>query len=590
MSRRKGVIDWSKLPNASPKPKRLHLEKDESDGLFHCPVSECKHEGFSTQRGCRKHVKKKHLWFYYFDEKPNNNRKEDDTKHHQAVQQVNPEDSVRSVRSIPSFDNSNDIAKALISWLTGTGGGCKSPRQARQVVSRCLKYLKFCCEDEEEVTFSLMDFALCSPNLLFKFIDALQDEWNLGHAGRLGYIDAISEMGDFRKVNGASASVLASLATTEIYLKKVRRTVSKMMRIQWNGDLDIDALEAKGHWATLEELLEAVAHYLPRYESVLKACKDRPCDVSPLDLSFATKFLALYLFIKVKGSRPMTYQYLTVDMVDKAKTNGGFIDQKMFKTAAKYGFDSIFLTETNMDVLRGYITHIRPRLKPSCNYVLVTRNGGQHNKLGESMSKLVFDATGKYVHPTRYRQIVETASCKQLACSAQGAISEDQKHSSVVARVHYQKQRSRDVATEAHAFLKQLHGEKGSELENDVRSRLSDKSSSSQEPGDQTDCSSTDEVETIEEAPLPALPSSMPKLKRTSAIKVKDISPKSVAGRRKSVLFTREEDKYLKAGIRRHGFGQWKAILKDPDFCFQKGRTANSLLSRAVRRFPCTSK
>ena len=85
-----------------------------------------------------------------------------------------------------------------------------------------------------------------------------------------------------------------------------------MMRIRWNGDLDIDALEAKGHWATLEELLEAVAHYLPRYESVLKACKDRPCDVSPLDLSFPTKFLALYLFIKVKGSRPMTYHYLTV--------------------------------------------------------------------------------------------------------------------------------------------------------------------------------------------------------------------------------------------------------------------------------------
>ena len=65
-----------------------------------------------------------------------------------------------------------------------------------------------------------MDFALCSPNLLFKFIDALQDEWNLGHAGRLGYIDAISEMEDFRKVNGASASVLASLATTENLLEK----------------------------------------------------------------------------------------------------------------------------------------------------------------------------------------------------------------------------------------------------------------------------------------------------------------------------------------------------------------------------------
>ena len=113
----------------------------------------------------------------------------------------------------------------------------------------------------------------------------------------------------------------------------------------------------------------------------------------------------------------------------------------------------------------GYTNHIRPLLRPTCDFVLVTRNGGQHNKLGELMSKLVFDATGKYVHPTRYRQIVETASCRQLSSSAQSTISEDQKHSSVVARVHYQKQRSREVASKAHEYLERLHGVKGSELE-----------------------------------------------------------------------------------------------------------------------------
>ena len=96
--------------------------------------------------------------------------------------------------------------------------------------------------------------------------------------------------------------------------------------VKWTSELDIDALEAKGHWATLEELLEVVGRYLPRYKNVLKSCKEKPGAVLPIDLSFATKFLAVYLFIKVKGSRPMTYQYLTVEMVNKAKTNGGFID------------------------------------------------------------------------------------------------------------------------------------------------------------------------------------------------------------------------------------------------------------------------
>ena len=140
--------------------------------------------------------------------------------------------------------------------------------------------------------------------------------------------------------------------------------------VKWTSELDIDALEAKGHWATLEELLEVVGRYLLRYENVLKSCKEKPGTVLPIDLSFATKFLAVYLFIKVKGSHPMTYHYLTVEMVNKAKTNSGFIDQKKFKTAGKFGFDCRYLTETSMQVLDGHINHIRPLLRPTCDFCI----------------------------------------------------------------------------------------------------------------------------------------------------------------------------------------------------------------------------
>ena len=85
----------------------------------------------------------------------------------------------------------------------------------------------------------------------------------------------------------------------------------------------------------------------------------------------------------------MTYQYLTVDMVRAAKENGGFIDQKKFKPASKYGFDSLILTGASMQVLESYIKLVRPLLKPQCDFVLVTRNGGQHSNLGYIMSKLV---------------------------------------------------------------------------------------------------------------------------------------------------------------------------------------------------------
>ena len=410
-------IEWSKIDGALPKPKRLHLEKDDVDSLYHCPIEPCEHDGFQSRRGCRKHVNNKHGWFLYFDEKPRvdlklaPNSSKVQTKSSAASSTNDDLSSTRSksgARFMPSFSPSGEICQQLTTWLTGSGGGYKKDRPAQQIVGRCLKFLKFCCEEEEELSFDVIDFSLCSPSLLFKFIDCLQEECKLGHGGRLGYIDAISELIDFRKVNGASDGVLRKLSATELYIKRARKAVAKMMRLQWTQDLDVESLEARGHWASMEELLEVVSFHLPRYEQTVKTCQNDPGRVNPSDLTFATKFVATYLFIKVKGSRPMTYQYLTVEMVKEAKANGGFIDQRTFKTAGKYGFDSVILTETSMQILDGYIHFVRPLLQPRCDFVLVTKNGSQHSKLGNEMSKLVFDAIGKYVHPTRYRQIVET--------------------------------------------------------------------------------------------------------------------------------------------------------------------------------------
>ena len=554
---KKCKVNWSDIDGASPKPKRLHLEKDEADSLYHCPIQECDHDGFQSQRGCRKHVNTKHSWYFYFNEKPDS--KEIDFAMENTIQDRASEATKHAVKLLPSFSSSCDIGEVFTKWLTGSVGGCKKDRTAQQVVTRCLKFLRFCCEDEEELTSDVVDFSLCSPNLLFKFIDYLQDECKLGHGGRLGYIDAISEMIDFRKLHGASEAVLRKFSATELYLKRAQKTVAKMMRLQWTQDLDIETLEARGHWATMEELLEVVKFHLPRYENTVKICKSSPAQVNPSDLTFATKFVAMHLFIKVKGSRPMTYQYLTVDMIAAAKKKGGFIDQKAFKTAGKYGFDSLILTDANMQVLNGYISYVRPLLKPHCDFVLVNRNGDQHGKLGEIMSKLVFDAIGKYIHPTRYRQIVETQSLNQLTSEEQRILSEDQKHSSAVAKVHYQKQRSREVALKGHECLQKLQGAKGSELDEDVHARLGDPTS---EAG-----RSVEKVQNISSSPE------------------KDALPKRILRSHKNIRhvlkFTKEEDEFLKEGITKHGFGQWTAILRDNDFHFQEGRTADSLKKRA---------
>ena len=242
-----------------------------------------------------------------------------------------------------------------------------------------------------------------------------------------------------------------------------------------------------------------------------------------------------------------------------AKEKGGFIDQKTFKTAGKYGFDSLIQSDANMQALNGYISHVIPLLKPQCDFVLVYRNGGQHGKLGEIMSKLVFDTIGKYIHLTRYPQIVETESLNQLTSEEQRILSEDQKHSSAVAKLHYQKQRSREVALKSHECLQKLQGAKVSEVDEDVCERLGESTS---------DAASS--VETVHNI------SSIPK---TDALLKRNL--RSQRNIRQVLKFTTEEDDFLKEGITKHGFGQWTAILRDADFQFQDGRTTDALKKRA---------
>ena len=109
-----------------------------------------------------------------------------------------------------------------------------------------------------------------------------------------------------------------------------------------------------------------------------------------------------------------------------------------------------------MEVLNGYISYVRPLLKPKCDLVLVNRNGGQHGKC----------------HPKRSHQIVETQSLNELTSEEQRILSEDQKHISAVAKVHYQRQRSREVALKGHECLQKLQVAKGSEVDEAVHARL----------------------------------------------------------------------------------------------------------------------
>ena len=262
---------------------------------------------------------------------------------------------------------------------------------------------------------------------------------------------------DFRKSSGLSATVLGNLAVSEVYINRGKRALARRKLTEWSKNLSVEVLAATNQWATMDEMEKVIPYHLPQYKVTLSNCKGYPMtSVTAADLSFATRFVAVYLFTRVKGSRPMTYQYLTIGMMEKAKENGGFVDQTEFRTAQQYSFDSLIFDETSTRIVDDYIMHIRPLLNPQCDYVLVTRSGTQMKNFSILMSKIVFAAIGIYVHPTRYRQILETESSRKLSVEEQDMVSRDQKHSSQVARTYYQKRSSREIATYARRAVKKL--------------------------------------------------------------------------------------------------------------------------------------
>ena len=57
---------------------------------------------------------------------------------------------------------------------------------------------------------------------------------------------AISDLMDFRKINGAADAVLRNLSATELYLKRARQTVAKMM-VSRPGHRHIGSSGSLGH-------------------------------------------------------------------------------------------------------------------------------------------------------------------------------------------------------------------------------------------------------------------------------------------------------------------------------------------------------
>ena len=250
-------------------------------------------------------------------------------------------------------------------------------------------------------------------------------------------------------------------------------------------------------------------------------------------------------------------------MFENTKANGGMVDQTIFKTAQRYGFNSLYFNEISLGIVDHYVKLVRPLLNPQCEYLLLNRNGTQSQKLADLLSVLVFEAIGKYIHPTRYRQIIETESVNNLDLEEQRFVSEDQKHSSNVARVHYQKLRSRDVAIKGRSCMDKLRGEHGRAMDLCVE-RLRREDSNMMEVNATETNSDTVSTHTQES--------------------LTEQNDKKLPITKGPVRLPQEEDNYLR--ILRIGFEKfgvrWTAILKCSLNKFEHSRVARTLRMRAL--------
>ena len=292
------------------------------------------------------------------------------------------------------------------------------------------------------------------------------------------------KIGIFSQLLRLAVTELPSFSSYLVNLAELAPKFASKLDVRSKSPPDLLIWKYPPGWATLEHLQDVIPFHLEHYKTTLESCQENPRSVTSKDLTFATRFIAVYVFLNVRGTRPMTYQFLTVEMFQDAKQCDEFVDQKKFKTADSYSFDSFKLDSTSIKVVDQYVKHIRPLIGPKCNHLLLNRNGMQFSKITNCIGKLVFEAIGKYIHPTRYRQITETESSQFLTTAECQMVNEDQKHSSRVAKVQYKKRRSRDVALKGNACLKRLRREAGEKTDTILKEAFDEHSSEEDDDDD----------------------------------------------------------------------------------------------------------
>ena len=282
-------------------------------------------------------------------------------------------------------------------------------------------------------------------------------------------------------------------------------------------------------------------------------------------------------------------------MYRNCKTDGGFVDQRKFKTSKTFLFDSVLFDDSAIKIVDLYVDFCRPLLKPKSDFLLVTSKGNMCTNLCHSMILIVHSAIQKFIHPTRYRQIVETASGDILSQEEQAILSEDQKHSSEVAKTYYKKKMSRDVAQKGKKAMEKLTGSGRTDC-NTAISNVLDSINQVQTGFDMSflpqnvidldnDLTLGDKKgESNENEQQENIITEVNSIMTNSAPSDAKIEEEISKTRFDSIRFTEKEDECLNLGIKKYGLHKWAEIIADKSLSFHSSRSRDSIRVRAGSR------
>ena len=178
-----------------------------------------------------------------------------------------------------------------------------------------------------------------------------------------------------------------------------------------------------------------------------------------------------------------------------------------------------------------------------------------HFEIKQNLWKRSFFSNWKIYKPdTRYRQIIKTESAEKLTYDEQTCLSEVEKHTSNVAKIHYQKLRSENIAMKARSCLEKLQ---------DLRK------SSEQLSGVKKATHSSNKIDFGIDQPS-----------------------KQGLRQKKVALSERErerEDNFMRKGISKYSYGRWISILNHFGFKFHSSLTPCTLAVR-VKKYDSATK